>query len=453
MVYVERFVDVKNDLYIKFPLLNNLINERKWRVNPTANEQYAHTAIGKPLTLMLDKKESRYLDLHPFDPNPNASVEDHKEYAQKYAIGEIVDVTKESGAYKAASGEIPWFAVAKITDPMAAEELRKPATRLVPPAFSPGVWQLEGPDHDITKYEILHVAAVPDGAYGPKFVSIGKCNGDITTCAPQLRAAAIVAHELEKVLSTKQNYKERTGCCPLEGFSSLHLKSGSSANNMSFNSTNASTPGPGTFGTSEIKSPIDSSILASQQQQQQQQSNPLATRPKPTIRIRRNPLTMRMSEQERPESEPTEPQEPNGDESENQKARMLNNGAYEKRISDLEKKYQQREQFWATEQKRNEIKTIVPKAKFTDHKGRFRQKDWEAEVEQLLKDNVPIPYIQRIYEFETKLMEVPEVKRASSPFPSSIVGSIPNLQSASSLETDENRIKSEKVLRLVTGEI
>ena len=97
---------------------------------------------------------------------------------------------------------------------------------------------------------------------------------------------------------------------------------------------------------------------------------------------------------------------------------MLNNGAYEKRISDLEKKYQQREQFWATEQKRNEIKTIVPKAKFTDHKGRFRQKDWEAEVEQLLKDNVPIPYIQRIYEFETKLMEVPEVKRASAPFPS-----------------------------------
>ena len=398
---------------------------------------------------MLDKKESRYLDLHPFHPDPNASVQDHRDYAWKYAIGEIVDVTRESGAYKAASGEIPWFAVAKITDPMAAEELRKPATRLVPPAFSPGVWQLEGPDHNITKYEILHVAAVPDGAYGPKFVNIGKCNGDITTCAPLLRAASIAAHSGEAVVIQPANYKQRTGCCPLDGFSSLHLKSGSLDNNMSFSSTNATTPGPGTFGTSEIKSPLDGTVLSTQQSQ-----NPMVpTRPKPTIKIRRNP--MRLSEQERPESEPngTEPVEPNGEEpTTNVNAKMLNNGAYEKRISDLEKKYQQREQFWATEQKRNEIKTIVPKAKFTDHKGRFRQKDWEAEVEQLLKDNVPIPYIQRIYEFETKLMEVPEVKRASAPFPS-IVGSIPNLQSASSLESDENRIKSEKVLRLLTGEI
>ena len=190
-MYIERFQDLKGDVFIKFPLISNLINQRKWRTSPEANEQYAATAIGKPLTLMLDKKQSRYLDLHPFSPDPNASVQDHRDYAQKYAIGEIVDVTRESGAYKAASGEIPWFAVAKITDPMAAEELRKPATRLVPPAFSPGVWQLEGPDHNITKYEILHVAAVPDGAYGPKFVNIGKCNGDITTCAPLLRAASI----------------------------------------------------------------------------------------------------------------------------------------------------------------------------------------------------------------------------------------------------------------------
>ncbi|MDW0140110.1 MAG: hypothetical protein QOK66_00995 [Nitrososphaeraceae archaeon] len=449
-MYIERFTDPKGSLFIKFPLLNNLINERKWRVCPEANEQYAATAIGKPLTLMLDKKESRYLDLHPFSPDPNATVQDHRDYAQKYAIGEIVDVTRESSAYKAASGEIPWFAVAKITDPMAAEELRKPATRLVPPAFSPGVWQLEGPDHNITKYEILHVAAVPDGAYGPKFVNIGKCNGDITTCAPLLRAASIAAHSGEAVIIQPANYKQRTGICPLEGFSSLHLKSGSLSNNMSFSSTNATTPGPGTFGTSEIKSPLDGTILSTQQQQQQP-TTILPTRQKPTIKIRR----MRMSEQEQPDTE--EPQEPNGDVSENQPTtatnpKMLNNGAYEKRISDLEKKYQQREQFWATEQKRNEIKQIVPKSKFTDHKGRFRQKDWEAEVEQLLKDNVPIPYIQRIYEFETKLMEVPEVKRASAPFPS-IVGSIPNLQSASSLESDENRIKSEKVLRLLTGEI
>ena len=188
-MYIERFQDVKGDLFIKFPLISNLINQRKWRTSPEANEQYVHTAIGKPLTLMIDKKESRYLDYHPFDPKPDATIEDHRAYPFKYAIGEIVNVTQDSGAYKAASGEIPWFGIAKITDPVAAEELRKPVTRMIPPAFSPGIYQLEGPDHDITKYEILHVAAVPEGAYGPKFVTLAKCQGDITTCAPQLRAA------------------------------------------------------------------------------------------------------------------------------------------------------------------------------------------------------------------------------------------------------------------------
>ena len=103
--------------------------------------------------------------------------------------------------------------------------------------------------------------AVPDGAYGPKFVNIGKCNGDITTCAPLLRGASIAAHSGEAVLYQPKSYKLRTGCCPLDGFSSLHLKSGSLDNNMSFSSTNATTPGPGTFGTSEIKSPLDGNIL------------------------------------------------------------------------------------------------------------------------------------------------------------------------------------------------
>ena len=434
-MYVERFTDVKGDVFIKFPLINNFINQRKWRASPQANEQYVHTAIGKPLTLMINKAESRYLDYHPFDPKPDATIQDHREYPFKYAIGEIVNVTQDSGAYKAASGELPWFGIAKITDPIAAEELRKPTTRMIPPAFSPGIYQLEGPDHDIRKYEILHVAAVPEGAYGPKFVTLAKCQGDINTCTPQLRAAS---------------YKQRTGVCPLEGFSSLLLKSGSFDNSMSFSSNTASTPGPTTFGTSETRSPIDGSILASQSQSAQ---NPLMPKPKPTIKIRRNIINngqQQQEEQQQPNAEaPITPHSDSNEQTQTQTQPNSNIGAYEKRISDLEKKYQQREQFWATEQKRNEIKAIVPKSKFTDQKGRFRQKDWEAEVEQLLKDNVPIPYIQRIYEFETKLMEVPEVKRASSP----MIGSIPNLKSASSLESDENRIRSEKVLRLLTGEI
>jgi hypothetical protein len=159
-MYIERFNDSKGDLFLKFPLISNLLNERRWRANERANEECVHTAIGKPLSVMLNKADSLFNDGHPFSLKSAATNQDHIEFANKYAIGEIVDVTRDSGKYKAASGEIPWFAIAKITDPVAKDELQKPQSRLIPPGFSPGIIQLEGPDHDISKYEIVHVASV-----------------------------------------------------------------------------------------------------------------------------------------------------------------------------------------------------------------------------------------------------------------------------------------------------
>ena len=167
-----------------------------------------------------------------------------------------------------------------------------------------------------------------------------------------------------------------------------------------------------------------------------------------------------MSEQERPESEPNgNGTEPNGEESETQPTAdanadaMFRKSSYYKELQDLKGKYKQQSEQWAYKEKRNEVEKIIPKRLFTDQKGRFRQKDWEAEVERAIKESVPIAFLQEYYATKEQLMEVPEIKRASAPFPSIIPGSIPNLQSASSLESDENRIKSEKVLRLLTGEI
>ena len=139
-------------------------------------------------------------DYHPFAKGGFASVPEHVEHARKYQIGKIVDVTKTSGRYKAAyggpDGEIynPWFAIVKITDPTAKEELIKPDSKLLPPAVSPGIIHFDGSDENITKYVGVHLAAVPKGAYGPRAVKITDCNGSAGRCLPLLKAR----HNLRK---------------------------------------------------------------------------------------------------------------------------------------------------------------------------------------------------------------------------------------------------------------
>jgi hypothetical protein len=449
-VYIERFQDTKGDLFLKFPLISNLLNDRQWRVRPQANEECVHTAIGKPLTVMLNKEESLFHDGHPFSLKSAATNQDHVEFANKYAIGEIVDVTRDSGKYKAAAGEIPWFGIAKITDPVAKEELQKPESRLIPPGFSPGIIQLEGPDHDISKYEIVHVASVAAGAYGPKFVSVAKCNGDLTTCAPQLRAAALIVPHKDELVN--YNYKEKTGCCPLDAFSSLLLKSASTDHNMSLNASNAMTPGPGTFSSQigqEIRGP-EGNILG--------QST--APKPKPTIKIRR--LYSQSTEPSQEEEQELGPNNNNNNEEQGEQPTsdanadaMFRKSSYYKELQDLKGKYKQQSEQWAYKEKRNEIEKIIPKRLFTvtDKSGtsRFRQKDWENEVERAIKENVPISFLQEYYATKEQLMEVPEIKRASSVYSNSNPGTIPMLKGASSLESDEERIKAEKALRLNGG--
>ena len=189
-------------------IISNLFNDRRWRANELANEECVHTAIGKPLTVMLNKEESLFHDGHPFSLKSAATNQDHVEFANKYAIGQIVDVTQDSGKYKAASGEIPWFGIAKITDPVAKDELQKPQSRLIPPGFSPGIIQLEGPDHDISKYEIVHVASVAAGAYGPKFVSVAKCQRRPYDMRPAVKGGSTIVPHKDELVST---YKEKTG--------------------------------------------------------------------------------------------------------------------------------------------------------------------------------------------------------------------------------------------------
>ena len=470
-MFLERFTDDKGDLFIKFPLINNFLNDRKWRASPEANAEYVYTAIGKPLTLMVDPTDSIRPgvpypgDYHPFAKGGSATVPEHVEFAKRYAYGTTVDVTQDSGKYKAASGEIPWFGIGKVEDPVVKEEWLKPASKLIPPGFSPGIIHLEGPDDDISKYEIVHIASVPAGAFGPKFVTIATCQGALNTCAPQLKAASgityrnaviatpITPHKSEFVFSIPKTYKEKTGCCPLDAFSSLLTKSASTDHNMSLNASNAMTPGPGTFTSNtpqEIRSG-DGNILG--------QSSTSTQKPKPTLKIKRLGYSTEPSQEE--EQEIGNPNNNNNNGEEEQQATnnagnpdadaMFRKSSYYKELQDLKGKYKQQSEQWAYKEKRNEIEKIIPKRLFTDQKGRFRQKDWENEVERAIKENVPITFLQEYYATKEQLLEVPEIKRASSAYLSTTTGSIPMLKGASSLESDEERIKAEKALRLNGG--
>jgi hypothetical protein len=408
-VIVNRYTDEKGDLFAKFFLIDSSENNRQWRTTDAANERYARTAIGTPFTLMLSKEDSKYLDYHPFLPDPDAPVKDQIDFAYKYAIGQIVDVNRESGRYKAAYGgpdgvvDNPWFATVKITDPMAKEEFQKPDSKLIPRAVSPGLIHLAGPDDAITEYHIVHLAAVPSGAYGPRAIKWASCNGDALSCIPRLKAAS--------------SYKERTNHCPLECLSSLAQKSGSSPNIMSA-VNNTVTPGPQSFGSGTVET--------SQPPTQSQQGQVPIT--KPTIRIRRYKAEGQQEEnpngngqqtpegnngngeQQQQEGEQQAPiSDPNADQA-------FRSSRYYQEMQNMKKELQARTQQWDYKEKRYQLEKVIPPQLFTDNKGRFRQKDWEAEIERAIKENVPMPFLQDYYQTKLLALQVPEIqqKRASA---------------------------------------
>ena len=421
---VNRYTDDKGDLFAKFFLIDSSENNRQWRTTDSANEAYARTAIGTPFTLMLSKEESKYHDFHPFLPDPDAPVKDQIDFAYRYAIGQIVDVNRESGRYKAAYGgtdgilDNPWFATVRITDPAIKDEFQKPDSKLIPKAVSPGIIHLSGPDDAISEYVVVHLAAVPEGAYGPRAIKWASCNGDALSCVPKLKAAS--------------SYKERTNICPLDCLSSLAQKSASSDIIMS--SQPVSTPGPQSFGSGTVET------------SQPQTQTPM----KPTIRIRRinkgleseNPNGDQEQKPEGNNGEQTETEQPISDPNADQAFRS---SKYYQEMQNLKKDLQTRTQQWDYKEKRYQLEKVIPPQLFTDNKGRFRQKDWENEIERAIKENVPLPFLTDYYQTKLMALQVPEIqtKRASA------------MKGASSQNYDEEeqerKIKLAELGKLIRG--
>jgi hypothetical protein len=444
---VERWTDPVGRLYIKVPLVNNLMNLRGWRLNPQANERKAPTAINKPVTVMLNKAESRFNDYHPFampkiDPVTGLVSEptsgEHTIFAARYGFGIIREVSKSSSRYKAASGEIPWFATYEVLDPFAKEELSKPDSKLVPTQYSAGIVHLSGPDDDITDYEIVHLAAVPIGAYGPRFIKLATCNGNDVTCLPQLKGAS---------------YKERTGSCPVEtfrSFSSLLPKGASSdSNNMSLQPAEPPAPtqpaGTNSADNSAVKG------VETQGQQGQGQNPPK----KITVKINR--ANKKVSNEPNPNDNNTndENEEQGEGESGEQNEEQPNDNEANRIPSNKEKALMNRiavlEKGRTEDKTRYAIEGILRNypQRFSNPAGKFQEKKFNEAVneytKQVLNGQASIAMIQRLAELEATVPQI-EVKRASSPFDDYIAPAIqPKGASASSLEAEEDNSEARKL--------
>src|SRR5262245_44339329 len=118
MSFAGQTYDEANDrLLQKFFLLDTSTNDRGWAVSPKTIDLYVRTFIGTPFTVVRNKYDTLVHDYHPFSPKAAATVQDHIAYAQRYAVGKIVDVTSESQTYPNNQEVRTWFAIVEINDP------------------------------------------------------------------------------------------------------------------------------------------------------------------------------------------------------------------------------------------------------------------------------------------------------------------------------------------------
>ena len=179
---------------------------------------------------------------------------------------------------------------------------------------------------------------------------------------------------------------------------------------------NTVTPGPQSFGSGTVET-----------SQPTQQTQPVTT--KPTIRIKRINKQQGLESEQNPNGEEQQTPEGNNGEEEQQGQQrqqlqpsdpnadaVFRNSRYYQEMQNMKKELQTRTQQWDYKEKRYQLEKVIPPQLFTDNKGRFRQKDWENEIERAIKENVPLPFLQDYYQTKLLALQVPEIqtKRAST---------------------------------------
>lgn len=329
--------------------------------------------IGLPFSALPTRDLSIFGDFHPWDPKPNATWEDHVAFAQHYAPGKIVAVTQNSNLVSGAIDDIKKhngkFAVVHITHPEARDAYIKNPS-LIPPAVSPGIMNGDAPNtKDIRNFRWAHLAAVPMGAYGDKATLFGSCIGN-QGCINQLVAGAVM------------NLHERVTYCPVGASLMLTSLLSNNPNNakMEPNSTqkpqdpNANPPAAPTGGQ-----PVKPTVVQPDQ--------------KPTGVLRlKNSLN-----KQTPASPALQPNDGT-----NPDAQPTNDANSE--LEGVKKQVEAMRVEQETNKRRQEIIKVIPKELFI-LKGKFAEKEFNAEVEKRLQAGWDDATISEFYSNKLELLK------------------------------------------------
>jgi hypothetical protein len=443
--FIERTRDDTGRLFLKYFLADDTLNDRGWRLSPESLQAFAQSFKGKPFTLVKDKSESLFGDYHPFAPKESATIQEDIDFAEKYAIGHIIDVTPTPKDRLGAGASMGFEAIIEIEDPMIKTEFLKEDTHLIPPEVSPGVVRLAGSRDNVEEFWGLHLAAVPQGAYGPRAREIARCSGEHQACVHTLLAAAserdqkIFQHLLPpQFLPTAQPpwlpqaYQSNTGSCPigaLENLAASTISSSHSTENtnsnssMSYNATGSvgnssvgKAPAPH-YGTSTFSSPTGATIATQNYNRPQQGQAPVQQVPlqqaKPKI-VLKNPKRFLVNtnldhhktpeELEKERQEQEQQQKPEGEQQESLAAPSIAQ-ADPKVLKELE----ELRKTTAAQERRWKLANMIPRDLFVDKNGRFREKDWQQAIDDTIARNIPDDLVVELYELKKKALQYPEI--------------------------------------------
>jgi hypothetical protein len=196
--FVEYSLDSNGDLYLKYYFADTSIAKGSavgdFNLDKEALAIADREAVGKPFPILPRQDLSLKGDWHAWSPKPNATLEDHIDFARQYSPGHIVAITPHSNLVSAAMADIKAhdgrLAVVKITDKATRDAyIKNPA--LIPRQVSPGFMNLEVPNQtNIKNVRWAHLAAVPKGAYGDKATLYASCIGG-NECINHLVAASV----------------------------------------------------------------------------------------------------------------------------------------------------------------------------------------------------------------------------------------------------------------------
>jgi hypothetical protein len=131
---------------------------------------------------------------------------------------------------------------------------------------------------------------------------------------------------------------------------------------------------------------------------------------------------------------------------------------YWKELQQLKEQVKNQGNQYAQREKRYALEKIIPPQLFTstDKHGhtKFRQREWEAEIERAMSENVPFRFLQDYYQTKLQALQLPELeehnsrqtKRASSS--SYYYNAAPVPRGASSQDLDEDQTRQMKLREL-----